>query len=106
GGMRAIVSAKKRGERGGRKRSGATSPPPRSCRGRVFDTTWGRDREGGNHDDGSGITPPLTPPPKGEGNRAASPAREGTGHECPALHPAAGDGGDHGAAGAGASGGN
>ena len=38
----------------------ASSPPP----------SWGRDREGGNHD-GSGIPPPLTPPHKGEGKKSA-----------------------------------
>ena len=36
------------------------SPPP----------SWGRDREGGNHD-GSAIPPPLSPPHKGEGKRSA-----------------------------------
>jgi fatty-acyl-CoA synthase len=44
------------------------SPPP-SCRRRVFDTTWGRDREGGNHQPlPSGLPPPLTPPHEGEGD--------------------------------------
>jgi len=37
-----------------------SSPPP----------SWGRDREGGNHD-GSAIPPPLSPPHKGEGKRPA-----------------------------------
>ena len=41
------------------------SPPP----------SWGRDREGGNHD-GSEIPPPLTPPRKGEGNPSVSGERE------------------------------
>jgi hypothetical protein len=49
-----------------------SSPPP-SCRRRVFDTTWGRDREGGiaEHQP-SGFPPPLTPPRKGEGNPFAA----------------------------------
>src|SRR5688572_22702610 len=47
---------------------GAAFPPP-SCRRRVFDTTWGRDREGGIAEHcWSGFPPPLTPPHKGEGD--------------------------------------
>ncbi len=42
-----------------------SSPPP----------SWGRDREGGNHDR-SGIPPPLTPPHKGEENSRVRAARE------------------------------
>ncbi len=41
--------------------SRSASPPP----------SWGRDREGGNHQhQPSGFPPPLSPPHKGEGNRA------------------------------------
>jgi acyl-CoA synthetase (AMP-forming)/AMP-acid ligase II len=51
---------------------GLASPPP-SRRRRVFDTTWGRDREGGIAEHlPSGFPPPLTPPHKGEGNRPVS----------------------------------
>jgi hypothetical protein len=45
--------------------SPAKFPSP-SCRRRVFDTTWGGVRGGGNHD-GSGIPPSLTLPHKGGG---------------------------------------
>jgi hypothetical protein len=43
--------------------------PPPSCRRRVFDTTWGRDREGGMAEHlPSRLLPPLTPPHQGEGD--------------------------------------
>jgi len=48
------------------------SPPP-SRRRRVFDTTWGRDREGGTTQGPPlGFPPPLTPPHKGEGDAGAT----------------------------------
>jgi hypothetical protein len=48
-----------------------SSFPPPSRRRRVFDTTWGRDREGGMAEPlPSGFPPPLAPPHKGEGDRS------------------------------------
>jgi excinuclease ABC subunit A len=44
------------------------SPPPLLARHSLGGAGWGRDREGENHE---ATTPPLTPPHKGEGKRAA-----------------------------------
>ncbi len=59
------IKAEERAEKtGGRPRvpSPVAGSPP-SCRRRVFDTTWGRDREGGwQNIDPLGFPPPLTPP--------------------------------------------
>src|SRR5262245_45610890 len=49
-----------------------------------------------------GFTPPLTPPRQGEGNSVGA-CRSGPAHDRPPLCPAAGDRGNHGAAGVGAS---
>jgi phosphopantothenoylcysteine decarboxylase/phosphopantothenate--cysteine ligase len=49
---------------------GLLASPSPSCRRRVFDTTWGGDRGGGNHD-GPGIPPSLTLPHKGGGKPLA-----------------------------------
>jgi hypothetical protein len=48
---------------------GLLASPSPSCRRRVFDTTWGGDRGGGNpHIRCSAIPPSLTLPHKGGGN--------------------------------------
>jgi FAD/FMN-containing dehydrogenase/Fe-S oxidoreductase len=59
------LSAKRKLPRWRRDVFDASSPPP----------SWGRDREGGNHD-GSGSPPSLTPPHKGEGKSGVQTARE------------------------------
>ena len=56
----------------------ATGFPPPSCRRRVFDTMWGRDREGRNRQPlPSGLPPPLAPPREGEGNPSSAVAGKG-----------------------------
>src|SRR5687767_891437 len=47
----------------------AASPPP-SCRRRVFDTTWGRDRVGDCRTSKVGVPPTPSPSPQGGGESA------------------------------------